>query len=439
MDPISVTSSTISVFVAALQILKISHSTIRSFNQIDKYLDREPESVTESHIRTKHGSFVLNAVRFLMPSVSSQLKHIDQYVLHGKDDILLEFRKSYINDCNMTSVAVSLSNYLFLSRISSNVIKGAIVTQVAITALSLPYLSQSHWVARACFVISLVSGTLSVFFAVLLQRIIGSLYEARTLRAWLSSLDTYPDMRDLRALKKILQLSSTHSTSDTSQGDVEAAARTLQENFTKFDLEQRRIGVVSLFSALILETPRSMINISLGSFLTGLAVYFGFLWTRDLDVNAGPGDSRNVFIIFIVTVLCCIGMYSVPRGIKSNDEYVASVYSRIRSTLDLMNIDAQNRARNESNDNSPPEATRGLPPDGDAEVNSNNPSAGVLTPQVRGPPPASPQNTVLTAALRRAMQAHQELSTAELALSKEYANILAAAETERNTTDDLYD
>jgi hypothetical protein len=245
-------------------------------------------------------------------------------------------------------------------------------------------------------------------------------------------------MKDLRALKKILPLLSTHSMSDTSQGDIEAA-RTLQENFAKFDLQQRRIGVVSLFSALILETPRSMINISLGSFLTGLAVYFGFLWTRDLDANAGPGDSRNIFIIFIVTVLYCIGMYSVLRGIKSNDEYVASVYSRIRSTLDLMNINVQNRARIESNDNSPPEVARGLPPDGDAEVDSNNPSAEVFTPQVRGPPPASPQNTVLTAALRRAMQAHQELSAAELALSKEYANILAAAETERNTTEDLYD
>ena len=438
MDPISVTSSTIVVIVAALQILGIGKSAIRSFSQIDKYLDREPESSTESHIRTKHGAFVLNAVRFLMPSVSSQLKHIDQYVLHGKDEILLEFRKAYISDCNMTSVAVSVSNFLFLSRISSNVIKGAIVTQVAITALSLPYLSQSHWVARACFVISLISGTLSVFFAVLLQRIIGSLYEARTLRAWLSSLDTYPDMKDLGALKKLLQPSSTPSTSDTIQRDVEAA-RTLHNHFAEFDLQQRRIGVVSLFSALILETPRSMINIALGSFLTGLAVYFGFLWTRDLDANAGPGDSRNVFIIFIVTVLCCIGMYSAPRGIKSNDEHVASVYSRIRSTLDLMNIDVQNRARNESNDNSPPEAARGLPSDGDAEVDSKNPSVEVLTPQVRGPPPASPQNTVLTAALRRAMQAHQELSAAELALSKEYANILAAAETEKNTTEDLYD
>jgi hypothetical protein len=133
-----------------------------------------------------------------------------------------------------------------------------------------------------------------------------------------------------------------------------------------------------------------MINISLGSFLTGLAVYFGFLWTRDLDANAGPSDSRNLFIIFIVVVLYYIGMYSVPRGIKSNDEYVASIYSRIRSTLDLVNIDVQNRARNESNDNSPPEAARRLPSDGDAKVDSNNPSVEVLTPQVRGPPPASP-------------------------------------------------
>ncbi|KAL5354810.1 hypothetical protein ACLOAV_000901 [Pseudogymnoascus australis] len=418
MDPISVTSNIIGVVAAAFQILNISQSAFRSFSQIDKYLDQEPESVTESHIRRKHGAFFLNAIRFLMPGVISLLQHIDADVLHGNDDILLEFRKSYINDCNMTSVA------------------GAIVTQVAITALSLPYLSQSHWVARACFVISLISGTLSVFFAVLLQRIIGSLYEVRTLRAWLSSLDIYPDMKDLKALENILQLPSTQSRLNTSEEDVEAA-RNLQENFAALDLKQRRVGVVSLFSTVILETPRSMINISLGSFLTGLAVYFGFLWTRNLDTNAGPGDSRNVFIIFVITVICCIGMYSVPRGLKRSDEYVASVYSRIRSKLDLMITDAQNQARNESSDNSPPEAGRNLPPDGDAELNPNNPSIEVPAPQVRGPSPTSPQNTVLTAALRRAMQAHQELGAAELALSKVYADILAAAETVRNTTEDL--
>ncbi|KFY83840.1 hypothetical protein V498_07881 [Pseudogymnoascus sp. VKM F-4517 (FW-2822)] len=102
-----------------------------------------------------------------------------------------------------------------------------------------------------------------------------------------------------------------------------------------------------------------------------------------------------------------------------------------------MIIDAQNQARNESSDNSPPEAGRNLPPDGDAEVNPNNPSIEVPAPQVRGPPPTSPQNIVLTAALRRAMQAHQELSAAELVLSEVYADILAAAETVRNTTEDL--
>ncbi|KFY69711.1 hypothetical protein V498_10440, partial [Pseudogymnoascus sp. VKM F-4517 (FW-2822)] len=271
---LAVTSNIIGVVAAAFQILNISQSAFRSFSQIDKYLDQEPESVTESHIRRKHGAFFLHAIRFLMPGVISLLQHIDADVLHGKDDILLEFRKSYINDCNMTSVA------------------GAIVTQVAITALSLPYLSQSHWVARAFFVISLISGTLSVFFAVLLQRIIGSLYEVRTLRAWLSSVDIYPDMKDLKALENILQLPSTQSRLDTSEEDVEAA-RNLQENFAAIDLKQRRVGAVSLFSTVILETPRSMINISLGSFLTGLAVYFGFLWTRNLDTNAGPGDSRN--------------------------------------------------------------------------------------------------------------------------------------------------
>ena len=81
----------------------------------------------------------------------------------------------------------------------------------------------------------------------------------------------------MKDLKEFLQQSFASSTSDTSQRDVEAARVLMKDHFANFDLQQRKIDFVFIVSTLILETSRSMINISLGSFLTELTVYFGFL------------------------------------------------------------------------------------------------------------------------------------------------------------------
>jgi hypothetical protein len=67
-------------------------------------------------------------------------------------------------------------------------------------------------------------------------------------------------------------------------------------------------------------------------------------------------------------------MYSVPRGSKRTTNTLHLYIQGYDQTLDLMNIDVQNRARNQNNDNSPPEAAE-LPSDSDAVVNLNNPSA----------------------------------------------------------------
>lgn len=41
------------------------------------------------------------------------------------------------------------------------------------------------------------------------------------------------------------------------------------------------------------------------SFITGLAIYQGFVWTITLDVDAGKEDSRNVVIAYIVSTGFC--------------------------------------------------------------------------------------------------------------------------------------
>ena len=194
------------------------------------------------------------------------------------------------------------------------------------------YLSQTHWVARACFIISLIAGVLSVYFAVLLQRIIGALYGAEDVKEWLSTRDTFAGANYIHdTLRKIENACAI------------AAGSIAQEEYHRFCSE---LDVVvdnsfwgnsaasgSLWSAQMLATPTSLINVSLSSFLTGLAVYLGFLWTRSLDTNAGPNDSRNVFIIFLISVTLCLFAYAMPRGFKNRETIPFQSYRYLQVSL----------------------------------------------------------------------------------------------------------
>jgi len=49
-----------------------------------------------------------------------------------------------------------------------------------------------------------------------------------------------------------------------------------------------------------------MVKVSIFSFLLGLAIYQGLVWMRSLDSMAGVGDSRKVFITFIIANGVCL-------------------------------------------------------------------------------------------------------------------------------------
>lgn len=293
--------------------------------------------------------------------------------------------------------------------------QGAIITQVAITALSLPYLSQTHWIARASFVVSLCAGTLSVFFSVLLQRTIGALYEPRLLRAWLSELGHFPTVNQLNTLRQTWD--NVPQAERTRQG-WETFKSTFRTSFVEFDARQVQEGAASIFSAVILDIPRSMINLSLGAFLIGFAMYFGFLWARGLDTNAGLNDSRDVFITFIISVLCCIGGYSIPQTIKSRDEKVLEIYRRLRIFFGTVNANGTHS-----------DATPGIRPAHEIPNGGTlNVGHQILAPENIALPLSSAASSVelspLHIAIRRAMEAHQEAAKAEKALAEEYRKAL---------------
>ena len=118
-----------------------------------------------------------------------------------------------------------------------------------------------------------MSGCLAVYYSCVLQRIVAKLYHVNQIKDW-------------------LRLPS--ASIDTEESDTQ----------------------VSLAAVFIVADPFVMVEVSIFSFLLGLAIYQGFIWTRSLDQLATVGDSRSVFIMFIVTSGACLAFFTLVFSTK---------------------------------------------------------------------------------------------------------------------------
>lgn len=171
---------------------------------------------------------------------------------------------------------------------------------------------------RALFITSLISSCFAVYFACWSQKTIGTTFKASELKDWLTRRDSVPlSGRQIR--RRLIQLDRLKKAGDKAKtgltnktvGDVEKG---LLDDFHDLKEWQR---CASLWSAFLLQVPFTYMKLSLGSFVLGLSIYLGFVWTRDLDPNAGKNDSRNIFIVLPVVVLACVYFYVAPALYKS--------------------------------------------------------------------------------------------------------------------------
>ena len=215
---------------------------------------------------------------------SSALKIMDRVernVLPLDSDPIL-FRSSFTSDCTMLSVT------------------GAIITQIGITAMVLPSLSDVHWTARGAFVTTLVLGCLSVFFATSVARNLSSLSSADDVRDWLSkpaSKQAHAEFE--RTVGPRLRAART-ATADEKDVLRAAVVRFLQEN---------RWTTPSFYSCAMLSAPSILLNTATGAFLCGLGIYLGSVWSRGLDPEAGPVAVRAVMICYIVGAVCGLALF----------------------------------------------------------------------------------------------------------------------------------
>lgn len=155
--------------------------------------------------------------------------------------------------------------------------QGTIVAQIAITALSLMDLSNTHWAARGLFTFSLVSSIIAVYYAGTQHRVLGRCSSAKQVKAWIENEDDlfanrYPDRIQIRK--------------------------------------------PAVSSILTISAPVLLLSAALHSFLAGFGVYLGHMWTKGLDEDAGQGDSRNVFLVYAIGLGVCYGVFALSAFIS---------------------------------------------------------------------------------------------------------------------------
>jgi hypothetical protein len=72
---------------------------------------------------------------------------------------------------------------------------------------------------------------------------------------------------------------------------------------------KRPDNMPSVSSVLTISAPNVLLSASVYAFVVGYGLYLGFIWTEDLDGDAAPGDSRRVFITFLVVASVCYSVY----------------------------------------------------------------------------------------------------------------------------------
>lgn len=154
-------------------------------------------------------------------------------------------------------------------------IKGAIVAQIAITALSLEYLEDTHWTASAAFVISLVAGLLSVYYACILQQQLSGLHSPEETLLWLTIT--------VRALPHPLI---------PEMGILEFwhHAQTYKDN----DL------IPSFNAALLLVVPSILLNWSSVTLLIGIGIYFGMIYAENLGSLRGNNSNLAILLVYVL-------------------------------------------------------------------------------------------------------------------------------------------
>lgn len=154
---------------------------------------------------------------------------------------------------------------------------------------------------------------MAVYYAVTQQRVMGRLSQSPQIRTWIRGGGTDPGRPHEYHL------------------DPQNPAPTLHNMSVRFFCP-------SIAAVMTISAPQVLLSSSLLSLLVGIGLYFGFTWTRGLDEDAGEGDSRNVMVVYLVSIGVCSAVYSISHLLQDEnteqerdivDEYVLRFFAEV--------------------------------------------------------------------------------------------------------------
>lgn len=176
-------------------------------------------------------------------------------------------------------------------------------------------MNRTHWLARGFFIFGLVTSLMAVYYATTLHRVMGRQLEPASVRTWIRGFRL---RRSQKLYEKALRLDS-----DPSEFDRELLLG---------DQAIDRCFRPAYATVLTLSAPQVLLSTSLFSLLIGIGVYLGFMWTSHIDENFGRYDSRNIWIVYLITAVTSVLVYSTSRLITDDEriyeERVLSDYRR---------------------------------------------------------------------------------------------------------------
>ncbi|KAI8934512.1 hypothetical protein NX059_008212 [Plenodomus lindquistii] len=226
------------------------------------------------HTRVKEYGWLVTWIQYaFFADAFTIMDRVECQIRHASDEQVVAFIRSQAASFNMIGVA------------------GAIIAQVAVSAMSLTKIGTSHWTIQAFFIASLVTGCLSVFFSCSISLAINGLHDA-------------PDIKDFLFMSTTAEIHADIAQIPTpyTEAGLAELARLVEEG---------KWTVASSPAATMLVVPRTLLNIALNSFLIGLGIFLGMLGHAEL--KDAYGDWIGVLAFYAFSAVSGILMYYIPR------------------------------------------------------------------------------------------------------------------------------
>ncbi|KAI7530393.1 hypothetical protein KC331_g14693, partial [Hortaea werneckii] len=179
-------------------------------------------------------------------------------------DLIDRIHKDVIQ--NGTPHAATITRDLMCAKYNMTAVAAVVIAQVAISGLGLDEIANTHWTVQAAFIISLVSGLLSVFYCCIIQQDFGTLVSPDDVKDWLCTPGQWHGM-EVELSEQFASLRPGNETTGTKE-QLQALRDCVLAR-----LQSDRWKTPSINSAVILVAPVRLLNLAVTAFLTGLGVY----------------------------------------------------------------------------------------------------------------------------------------------------------------------